>query len=121
MARQERMVNPQRGLGRCVPQALALDDRRRRMHVVEQRGIRDKAFLAHQLLGVQVASRITEPDVTLTWYLPDRPVVRHFVSLDVCACSHLTASTPGSAQASPAGCDAPTAGFLPHACSTARS
>src|SRR5262252_1237501 len=61
---------------------LALHDRGRRVHVIEQRGIGDEAFLAHQFLGVQTAVGTAETDVSLARNLPGHPVIRHLVSFD---------------------------------------
>jgi hypothetical protein len=47
------------------------------MHVIKQRRIRNEAFLAHELLGVQVPIRTAESDMTLTRNLSGDPVVRH--------------------------------------------
>jgi len=81
VARHQRMVR--RGLaGLGAGDPLALHDRRRRVHVVEQRGVGDKAFLAHQLLGVQAAIGAAETHVALAGNLPGHPVVRHIVSFD---------------------------------------
>src|SRR6266581_1469893 len=46
------------------------------------RGIRDKALLAHQFLGVQAAIGAAETHVALAGNLPGHPVVRHIVSFD---------------------------------------
>src|SRR5215469_12747833 len=76
------MIRSKRSLGCDIGQALALHDGRRRVPVVEQRGVRDKTLLAHQFLGVETPVRTTEADVTLCRNLACNPVIRHIVSFD---------------------------------------
>src|ERR1019366_6414577 len=80
MARQQRMIGDQPRLRRGIGKALALHDCRRRMHVIEQRGVGGEAFFAHQLLGIEAAVGPAETDVPLSGNFPSNPVIRHIVS-----------------------------------------
>ena len=63
---------------------LDVDDRRRRLAVVQQRRVRREALGPRQLLGVQAPVGAAELGVTLARHLPELAIVRHarpFVSL----------------------------------------
>jgi hypothetical protein len=54
-----------------------VDDRRRDLPVVEQRGVGEEALLAHQLLVVERAVRLPVLGVPLARDVADAAVVRH--------------------------------------------
>jgi len=80
-------------------------DRGRGMGVVEQGRVAGKAFLPHQLLGVEAAVGLAELGVALRRYLAEPAVVRHLII--VRNCPRVGGSTRFSDRVELRGADAP--------------